>query len=133
MDRVWHHFEEWECVRAGMYVPMEPSEERVARAVSVLGVAHECDRAMRQVAERWPVSVAQVFSDTARNRRAWLGRACVCEATGLPEAVTRVAWYMLTLLQQDTANAIADAVIGEWEVAYRMEQSCQRDIWGRTF
>lgn len=129
MGRRWHHFTEWECIAAGMYVPIDPTEARVSEACSVLGDARSCRTAMLDVLDRWPVSTAQALSDSSRNRRAWLGRACVCVTTGHPESVTRVAWFRLTPEQQAEANAIADAVIAEWEDTYAEEESCQRSLW----
>lgn len=130
MDRAWHPFTEWECVNAGMYVPMDPADERVAEAVAVLGNEDKCGLAMCDVIERWPVSCEQSLSDQSRNRRAWLGRAAVCCATGHPESVTRVAWFRLSAEQQDAANAIADRVIREWADDYTRRNGCQRHLWG---
>lgn len=127
LNRAYHHVNEWECVAAGMYQPHSPTIPEIHAAVKVLSAP---EPAMRLVVEKWPVSCAQVFTDPARNRRAWLGRACVFMQTGLPEAVTRAAWYLLTYPERDRANRVADTVISDWERDYTERTGCQRPIWG---
>lgn len=70
--------------------------------------------AMLRVVAEWPVSCEQNLTDTGQNRRAWVGHAACCLATGAPEYLTREAWGHLTQEQRDKANARADQAIRRW-------------------
>lgn len=130
MRRRWYHYTAWESVDAGMYVPLDPTKERVEQAAEVLRRPETCRSAMLRVLELWPIASAQALSDTGRNRRAWLGRAAVCMETTLPESVTRVAWFTLDATEQARANEIADAAIASWEEHEKRSNGCQRYLWG---
>ena len=108
---------EWEDYKAGMYKATKPElfDESVSKAVAILGDQDRCREAMLQVVECWPVACNQNLHDPLVNRRPWRGRACCCVAAGCKEDAVRVAWWMLTESQRDTANAIADEVIQLWE------------------
>ena len=124
MDRKWHRVSTWECVVDGMYAPGAATEEGTRAAMMLLGDPVLCDSAMRHVVDAWPISCEQHLMDTGINRRAWLGRACVCITTGFSQASTRIAWFMLSREQQSAANAVADEVIADYERG----KSCQRSL-----
>lgn len=74
--------------------------------------------AMVRVTTQWKFSCEQNLSHEEHNRVAWLGQAAVCLAMGLPESVTRRAWWLLTEAQRTEANKAAELAIRQWEQRY---------------
>jgi hypothetical protein len=71
--------------------------------------------AMFRAVNEWPKSCEAAMTTPSINRRAWMGHAGCCIATGSPEDLTRLGWHSLTIEEQDRANAAADLAIAEWE------------------
>jgi hypothetical protein len=71
-------------------------------------------RATRRVIASWPTSCEQFLSNSSINRIAWMGQASMCIETGTP-ATFRAGFKLLTLKQQQRANAIAQEAIELWE------------------
>lgn len=120
MHQVWHHYETWEEFHAGMWRIISNEE---ARALLPLAIEFTADHAiygsyMQRVIKEWPISCEHNLTNTAMNRRAWIGHAACCLAIKCPENITRQAWKHLTLKQQDDANAQADLAIMKWEQWY---------------
>lgn len=115
-DQVFHHYEDWEDYKCGMYDELnEGRAGRVELARSLLASPDICGRWMREVKKRWKIAVEQVFSNVNINRKAWLGQAACCLYAGVKEDETRESWWLLTDDERNTANAIAQTVIEEWE------------------
>jgi len=74
---------------------------------------------LAEVMVKWPVSTEEHLTNTSSNRRAWCGQAACSYGRGVPETNTRVAWSMLTFIQQHEANTVANKKIKEYERAYR--------------
>jgi len=131
LRRVFHHHEKWEDATNGMWRRNSSGEERkefARRAASLMIDAQAFYEAMKRVTYEWPYSCEANLTASPINKRAWLGHAGCCLATGSPEDVTRQAWWTLTKEQQDAANAMADRAISEWETRYVLrlrEQECQ--------
>jgi hypothetical protein len=89
--------------------------ELLPKAIEFTGNAVLYGSYMQRTIREWPISCAHNLSDTAINRQAWVGHAATCIALGCPEHITRRAWWHLTQLQQDEANAQADQAIADWE------------------
>lgn len=107
----------WEDYKAGMYKQTKPEElnSQVAKAVAILADAELCESSMRRCVTEWKHAASENLSDSTKNRRPWLGRACCCITEGIRDDVVRVAWWQLTDEQRNMANQIADKIIREWE------------------
>lgn len=116
IEQVFHHYEMWEDYQCGMYDELkEGRANRVELARDLLKNPVVCERWMREVIKRWKVATEQVFSNVHQNRKAWLGQAACCLYAGVKEDETREAWWLLTDEERNTANAIAETVIEDWE------------------
>lgn len=117
MKRIFHHFEKWEEVPAGMWRDITSGEKKalLAQAITFTGDHALYGQWMRKVLSQWPVSCEHNLSDTGQNRKAWVGHAAACLAINSPEYVTREAWGYLTKEQQDLANNEAEQTIRIWE------------------
>jgi hypothetical protein len=117
MRRIYHPYTSWEDYHAGMWrkITAVEEEESLRKAYDFTGDAVLYGSFMRRVTEEWPLSCEHNLSDTAMNRRAWLGHAACCMAIEVPEYITRRAWWMLTQEQRDAADAQADHWIRYWE------------------
>ena len=73
------------------------------------------EAAMMRAIWEWPLSCEAALTTPSLNRRAFMGHAGCCIATGSPEDLTRLAWHRLDKEQQDAANAAADRAIEAWE------------------
>lgn len=118
MNRIYHHFETWECWRAGFYDASPPegmTHEQAQEAYrEFLSDIPRFVEAMQSVIEQWPNSCDQFLSNTSINRVAWMGQAAMCNATGVPSAF-RGGYRLLTAKQQTAANAAARQMIEMWE------------------
>ena len=116
MKRIWHPYTLWEDWRAGMWRKVSPEEEPafVESAIQFTGDAALYGSFMLRVTREWPFSCEHNLTETAMNRRAWVGHAAACMAIHCPEYLTRRAWWMLTQEQRDAANAQATEAIRSW-------------------
>jgi hypothetical protein len=115
-DRVFHPYTEWEDYRAGMWRAV-PVDTHAAAAAAILGDPDIFYGAAVDMLAAWPNAAEHNLTNLEQNRRAWLGQAACCYLAGASEAATRLAWWLLLLTERDTANAVADRVIAEWEQA----------------
>lgn len=120
MKRIWHHYERWEEVGAGMWasIPAHEARKHLKDAISFTGDAKLYGSFMRRVIAEWPISCEHNLTDLGQNRKAWIGHAATALAIGCPEHITREAWGKLTQQQQDEANAQAQEAIEAWESAH---------------
>jgi hypothetical protein len=118
--REWHHYQEWEDWRAGMYGALPGSADDAAR---LLGNPDLFGEAARAMVNAWPVAAAQHLSDTSCNRRAWVGQASCCYAFQCSRLTTIEGWFTLPVAVQAAANAVAEEVIVEWEGGRRRAQT----------
>jgi hypothetical protein len=113
----WHPFWQWECVNDGMWKSTRNSMSRIQECAKVLTNPDRCRTSMRRAIESYPISAEQHLSKTT-GRRPWMGQAACCAVLGATEEETRIAWnFYMTPEAQASANAIADEVISEWEMA----------------
>jgi hypothetical protein len=120
VKRIYHPYTKWEEVAAGMW---NKYNSRIEESMYYTAKAFTADAKlygqwMLKVLDAWPFSCEQNLSCGGMNRQAWIGHAAVCLAHGIPEHVTRLAWWTLTTQQQDEANAEADKAILIWESRY---------------
>jgi len=90
----------------------------IADCEATLSCPQWLEESMCFVAHAWEKSAEHNLSNTARNRQAWLGQAACCFSHGAPEYLTKIAWNNLTDEQRAAANAVADAVIADWETRW---------------
>lgn len=117
MDRVYHHWEKWECYKAGFYGtspphPMTPDEAREEYAI-FLSDLDRFEHAVNEVFLKWPHSCDQFLTNENINRLAWIGQAAMCIETGVPSHF-RGGFRMLSLHKQRLANAMAEKKLDEW-------------------
>lgn len=117
------HYSEWEDHKAGLYSTASFTDTQIDAAKTILGNGQKCLDAMRRVITEWPISTEQQLTDESQNRRAWLGQAACCIEAGVSDTATKQAWWKLTETDQNTANAIADTVIWEWEIGRNNQSS----------
>jgi hypothetical protein len=118
MNRIYHHYEKWECWRAGFYDTTPPrgmsADEACAAYRDFLSDIPRFVAAMDSVLEQWPHSCDQFLSNSSINRIAWMGQAAMCNATGVP-SIFRGGFALLSPSQQAAANAAASQMIDRWE------------------
>ena len=120
-DRVWHHWELWECVKAGMYLSHSKTKSIEE------GRASYCDFFRSGLFENsisrfneWPISCEQFLSNVGGsfNRVAWIGQAAACIEQGIPR-VCRGGFMMLSDYEQDFNNELAAKQLRVWETTYK--------------
>lgn len=113
----WHHFSRWECVNDGMWNTRRNSMNRIQDCARTLSKPDLCRAAMLKALAEYPISAEQHLTKPT-GRRPWIGQAACCAALGATEEETRIAWnFYMTPEAQDSANAIADELISQWEMA----------------
>lgn len=90
---------------------------RVQSCARLLANPVACREAMEKAVSDFPISAEQHLTKQL-GRRPWIGQAACCAEIGATEEETRIAWnFYMKPEEQDSANAIADDVIAEWEKA----------------
>jgi len=117
MKRLYHHWEKWECFRAGFYESEAPggmsSDEARDQYAVFLRDTPRFKAALLRVLAEWPISCDQFLSNENINRIAWLGQASMCIATGVPSRF-RGGFWLLTQDEQRTANSTAELALMHW-------------------
>lgn len=100
----------------GMWDSRKNDPQRIADARVTLATPQHCREAMAAAIEEWPISAQQHLSKVHTNRRPWLGQAACAISVEATEEETRIAWnFYMTDAERESANAIADEMIAEWE------------------
>lgn len=87
----------------------------IQKCARLLADKDQCRAAMQKAVDQFPISAEQHLSKSL-GRRPWIGQAACCAVIGATEEETRIAWnFYMTPQEQDSANAIADEVIANWE------------------
>lgn len=113
--RFWCSYLELEEFHAGMWKTslVIGEEVLIAKAVSVLGNEDRFESAVQSVFREWRVSVRAEMTSPG-NHQSWIGCAACCLVAGVPEHLTRRAWWKLSEEQRSAANNIADRYASEW-------------------
>lgn len=109
--RFYVSYERLEEYHAGMWRRVSGEAEAIELmgcAVRILRDGEVFRGAVDRVLSEWPTSCRSEFT-RAGSHVAWLGQAACCLAGGVPESLTRRAWWKLTPGEQDRANGIAEA------------------------
>lgn len=118
MEQYFTSYENWEDWKNGMWSKSDTPTIHEIQVISILGDIDQCEYSMTRVINEWPISTKQNLTDVKSNRRSWLGQAACCLQSGVPESITRSAWFKLTEEQRLNANNIAEKLIKEWEKDY---------------
>lgn len=117
MKRIYHHYERWECVKAGFYETAPPFgiHKTLAKEMyaEFLGNIPRFEAAINRVFKEWPHSCDQFLTNENINRIAWIGQAAMCIETGVPSEF-KGGFRLLSLEQQARANRAAEAKLNEW-------------------
>jgi hypothetical protein len=115
MKRIYHHWETWECVQAGMYSSLSDidHEDTLERYAEFLRDIPRFRAALERVLSEWPISCEQFLSNDSINRIAWLGQASMCIDTGIPR-LFRGGFKLLSDSEQRSANAAAQDALTTW-------------------
>lgn len=79
----------------------------MGKAIRILRDPVAFRAALERTLVEWPLSCRSEFT-RAGSHVAWLGQAACCIAGGVPEGVTRRAWWKLAPEEQGRANATAE-------------------------
>ena len=113
MKRKYHHWEKWECFKAGFYDTTHASNNPQEAYRDFLADIPRFEKALQRVLSEWPVSCEQFLTNTHINRIAWLGQASMCIETGVP-SVFRGGFKLLTPAQQELANSAAERTLEQY-------------------
>lgn len=117
IERIWHNFEKWEDHKNGMYNSRN-EVDKVELSRALLIVPYNLFTNMVLVTNKWIFCSEHNLSNTAFNRKAWLGWASCCYCHGATDQETRNAWNLLTAEEKNIANRVALEVIDGWENFY---------------
>ena len=126
--KVYHPYWLWEEIEFNMWGEVDNRKEWVRRAELFTGDHNLYGSYMMRVVKEWPISCENALTDTALNRRAWIGHAAVALAIQCPEDIVREAWKNLSYEQQLLANQKANEAIESWERSYIKDQSLYFDV-----
>lgn len=116
-ERYWCAYDQLEEYHAGMWRVVSGEAQAlplIAEAVRLFRDEAGFERACFAVVKAWPVSCRAAMTNPSLNQIAWMGQAACCYAAGVPEAMTRRAWWKLTEEQRAACDAIAARAIASW-------------------
>jgi len=117
LKRIYHRWEHWECVRAGMYVSCAESgvskDEGLEMYRAFLSDIPRFVLSMKRVMREWPVSCEQFLTNDSINRVAWLGQSSACIEIGLPRSF-RGGFMLLKDEERRAANTVAKKALDAW-------------------
>jgi len=117
MKRYYHHWEKWECYKAGFFNNAPPeglsSDDCKSLYCEFLSDLPRFLKGIRRVFKEWKYSCEQFLSNTSINRIAWIGQSAMCIETGIPSCF-RGGFKLLTETQQQAANELARKCLVLW-------------------
>lgn len=118
MKQIYHPYHLWEDTKNGIlnknFNEIE-TENLTQQARELLCDEKEFYFIAWNVITKWVYASEQHLSNEHRNRQAWIGQASCCYKYKIPEHITKYAWRLMTLEQQEKANKVADKIISLWE------------------
>ena len=122
-SRFWCVYTDLEEYKAGMWSLVGSEDAKVRLIVEAVALLRspEFSDAIARVMNEWPVSCRAEFTSPG-NHIAWIGQAACCLARGVPEDLTRRAWWKLTDKQRAGANRIAGNALASWEGSIKVRQ-----------
>jgi len=87
IKQVYHAYQFWEDYQHGMWSTLKSIDRKQAvdKAIIFTGDHVLYGSYMLKVIKQWPISCEHNLTDLNINRKAWIGHAACCMATGLPE------------------------------------------------
>lgn len=114
MDRIYHRYENWECFKSGMY-DNKDSDELQKLAVDILTNRIQFLKTGLTVVKEWKKTCEHHLSNDSSNKQAFIGQICCSFKYSVPETSTRKAWALLSEMQKEQANKIADLIISRFK------------------
>lgn len=122
MKKIWHHWEKWECAKAGFYSEFKDivvtKSEAKQQYKEFLSDLTRFEKALIAVTTAWKYSCEHFLTGSGINKIAWLGQASCAYALGLP-AEARGGFKLLSEDEQKAANALALKYLKRWERAQK--------------
>lgn len=120
MKQVFCHYKLWEDWQNGMFkTTCDEVDLKTNLCKELLSSPSEFLYAMNEMTTKWPNCTNENLSNSAQNRKSWLGAAACSFNYNAPEFVTRIAWNSLTKEQQIMANEAAQQIITMYESRVR--------------
>jgi hypothetical protein len=119
--RHYADYRDLEEYHAGMWRRVSSEASQLNLMALALRLLRDPDRfraALAKVLRDWPVS-CRVELTRRGNHLAWFGQAACCLAHGVPEDLTRRAWWKLTPAEQRAADELARAAEASWREVNR--------------
>jgi len=117
MRRIYHHWEDLECISSGMYNTEPPNggnaETAKAAYCAFLADIPLFEKHMDKVMQEWPKSCEHFLTNAEINRIAWMGQSAMCHYSGVP-CFFRAGFCLLSQEQQTAANKAAKNKIQLW-------------------
>lgn len=118
MARIYHHWEKWECCKAGFYDTSPPpgmtADDALLAYADFLRDIPLFESVLSRVVSEWVVSCEQFLSNDSINRIAWLGQASMCFHASIP-ACFRAGFKLLSDKEQRLANQAAAKWLRIWQ------------------
>lgn len=128
MNRIYHHVDEWEEIKANMWGEVADRKSAISQAIAFTGDHELYGHYMMRVITEWPKSCENALSDGRINQKAWVGHAACAMAMQIPEDITREAWGFLTNEQRVLANKQAERAIRQWRINRGEDREIHRDM-----
>ena len=121
IKQIYHKYELWEDYNNGMYNSNDILDKNIKAfdCIDLLTNSKLFYETCIKLLSEWPISCDVNLSNTAKNRRAWLGAAACSYHCQAPEYITRIAWSLINKDKQDMANLVAERVILQYEERYK--------------
>lgn len=118
--QVWVRYTDWEDFNAGMWRKASKSEHDFLLKIAIEFTGNHLlyGAAMQKVVFAWPQTMINSLTNNSINQRAFLGHCACCYEHGIPESITRQAWFFLTDEQRFLADEIAQKTIDSWKILY---------------
>jgi len=117
VERIYHHWEKWECVKYGFFDTVPPKnldkDDCVLEYCFFLEDLKRFNDNINNVFDNWPYSCEQFLTNPSINRIAWIGQASVCYDMKIP-SIFRHGFKLLSLENQQKADNLALERLVEW-------------------
>jgi hypothetical protein len=125
MERIFHHYEKWECYKHGFFSEYSQGEinDLMQSVRYVFSSEKITEKWMRLIIAYWPISCEQNLSNLSMNRVAWLGQAACCYYGGVPSKATMYCWKFLNEKTQRRSDNVAKKIIKEWEQKMKLQST----------
>lgn len=113
-ERVYHTFDQWECLDAGFYesVPAGQLAARAERCEQWLRDIDEVKTSLACILRTWPNSTEHYLSNPRMDRITWLKQSATCLALGIPSA--GYSDKGLTDAEREAVNLAALDALNQW-------------------